>query len=115
MQTKILGRTGIQVSIVGLGGANLGLPNPHDPYRQHILNPDTNIADLGLGIATVHAALEAGATLVDTAPKYEAGGSEQIIAAALIARPDLVAQTLVTTKIGCTHPHDGFDHSYDKA
>lgn len=115
MQTKTLGRTGLRVSIVGLGGANLGLPSPNDPYRQHVLNPNVSLADPKLGISTVHSALEAGATLVDTAPKYEAGGSEQIIAAALFMRPDLVAQTLVTTKIGCVYPNDGFDHSYDRA
>lgn len=115
MQTKTLGRTGLQVSIVGLGGANLGLRNPDDPYRQHILSPNVSIADPELGIATVHAALEAGTTLVDTAPKYEAGGSEQIVAAALLMRPDLAVQTLVTTKIGCVYPNDGFDHSYKRA
>ena len=115
MRTKILGRTGLRVSIVGLGGGNLGLRNSDDPYRQHIISPNASIADSNLGIATVRAALEAGATLVDTAPKYEAGGSEQIIREAFSSRPDLLAQCLVPTKIGCLYPGDGFDHSYIRA
>lgn len=115
MRKKILGRTGLEVSIVGLGGGNLGLRNPDGPYQQHILNPSVNLADTELGIATVYAALETGATLVDTAPKYEAGGSEQIIGKAFSRRPDLLGQCLVPTKIGCTYPNDGFDHSYARA
>src|SRR3989344_3342712 len=115
MRTKILGRIGLRVSTVGLGGGNLGLRNFDDPYRQHVLSPHVSIADHKLGIATVYAALETGATLVDTAPKYEAGGSEQIIGEAFLARPDLLAQCLVPTKIGCLHPGDGFDHSYARA
>jgi len=62
MRTKTLGRTGIEVSIVGLGGATLGY-GPEDTM------------DLELGVATVIAAIEAGATLVDTAPKYGKGMS----------------------------------------
>jgi len=115
MRTKILGRTGLRVSIVGLGGANLGLRDPNDPFRQHVLTPNISIADVELGIRAVHAAVVAGATLIDTAPKYEAGGSELIIAEALSRNSCLPYSVTVTTKIGCIHPGDGFDHSYGKA
>lgn len=115
MRKKILGRTGLSVSIVGLGGLSIGLRSQEDFYIQHILSPHMSIADTELGVATVHAALDEGATLVDTAPKYEAGGSESIVGIALRRRPDLARQTLVTTKIGCLCPGDGFDHSYDMA
>lgn len=115
MRTKTLGRTGLEVSIVGLGAGNIGLADPNGAYLQHALNADHSIADTELGVATVHAALESGVTLIDTAPKYEAGGSEKIIAEAFSRRPDLFASAIVTTKIGCTYPGDRFDHSYDRA
>lgn len=115
MRIKILGRTGLKVYIIGLGGANIGLQNPDDTYIQHILRPNISIADSELGIATVHEAIVCAATLIDTAPRYQVGGSERIISEALIRRPDLAAKTFVTTKIGCLHPRDGFDHSYDRA
>jgi len=115
LETKVLGRTGLQVSIVGLGGANIGLKEPNDPYRQHILEPSASIANPELGIATVRAALESGATLIDTAPRYQAGASELTIGVALYTSPELAQNAIVTTKLGCTYPGDGFDHSYEKA
>ena len=64
-----------------------------------------------LGIRTVHAAIEAGCTLIDTAALYGGGRAEVIIGAALKARPDLAAKVTVTTKAGRTA--DGNDYSYD--
>lgn len=62
-----LGRTGFQVSPLGLGGAHLGR------------TPDG--FDDDLAIRTVHAALEAGINLIDTAPMY--WGSEGRVGMAL--------------------------------
>ena len=59
MKTKILGRTGIEVSTVGLGAGFVGT------------------AGLESGPEIIKAAVEAGCTLVDTAPLY--GDSELTI------------------------------------
>lgn len=115
MLHKTLGRTELKVSIVGLGTAHLGLPSQEAMFTQHVEHPDRSIMDFELGVRTVHAALEAGATLIDTAPKYGAGMSEQIVAEALRRRLDLANNCVITTKVGCVHPGDGFDHSYDAA
>lgn len=88
MRTQTLGRTGIEVGIVGLGAAWLGHPRG---ARQ---------IDEPLGAATVHAALEAGCTLIDTAQLYGGGVSERIIGRALRERPDLAQRAVVTTKCG---------------
>ena len=40
MKTKILGRTGIKVSIVGLGGATLGFPDLASMDAQYSQNPE---------------------------------------------------------------------------
>lgn len=109
MRTKVLGRTGIEVPIVGLGTAFCGV--------RQITAADTSydklIASLDekLGVATIHAALEAGSTLIDTAALYGGGKVESIIGRALRERPDLAARATVTTKAGRTL--DGPDHSYD--
>ncbi|MBI4224888.1 MAG: aldo/keto reductase [Candidatus Sungbacteria bacterium] len=114
MQTKTLGRTGIKVSIIGLGGANLGLPTSKAPYYQHVDNPEHNAYMVeSLGIATVHAALRRGVTLIDTAPKYGYGMSEQIIGKALRMRPNLARNCMVTTKVGLVYAGDGFDYSHE--
>ncbi len=115
MRKKTLGRTGLEVSIVGLGGANLGLATPDMPVRQYIETPAITLMDTELGVSAVVTALENGATLIDTAPKYGAGGSEKIIGEALRRRPDLARNCIVTTKIGCLYSGDGYDFSYDAA
>lgn len=109
MRTKTLGRTGLDVSIVGLGAAFLGMPGLNSPtggYEELVAHLDEE-----LGVQTVHAALEAGCTLVDTAALYGGGRSEVIIGQALRDRPDLAATCTVTTKVGRTL--QGYDYSYD--
>jgi D-threo-aldose 1-dehydrogenase len=104
VQTKRLGRTGLEVSIVGLGTLFLGLPRDSGAYGSTPMDQD-------VGTATVHAAVEAGCTLIDTAPLYGNGEAERIIGRAFRERPDLKARCLVTTKVGYLPP--GFDYSYD--
>jgi aryl-alcohol dehydrogenase-like predicted oxidoreductase len=48
-------------------------------------------------IATIHAALDAGVTLIDTAPGYGAGLSEEIVGRGLAGHRD---RALIATKIG---------------
>jgi D-threo-aldose 1-dehydrogenase len=104
-----LGRTGLSVSIVGLGTAFTGIPTLNAnavEYEDIIANMDEE-----LGVRTVHAAIEAGCTLIDTAALYGGGLSERIIGRALRERPDLAARCMVTTKAGRTV--EGQDYSYD--
>ena len=53
-------------------------------------------ADDATSIRTIHAALDAGITLFDTAAAYGAGHSERLLSQALKTRPD----AMITTKIG---------------
>jgi aryl-alcohol dehydrogenase-like predicted oxidoreductase len=69
MKTHTLGRTGPVVSALGLGC--MGMSDFYGP------------ADEQEGIATIHAALEAGITLLDTGDFYGMGHNEMLIAEAL--------------------------------
>ncbi len=69
MQTRTLGRTGPRVGALGLGC--MGMSDAYGP------------ADRGESIATIHAALEAGITLIDTGDYYGMGHNELLIAEAL--------------------------------
>jgi D-threo-aldose 1-dehydrogenase len=79
-----LGRTGLSVSALGFGGAPLG-----DLYAR---------LDEATAQATIMAALEAGVTLLDTAPLYGHGLSEHRIGATLRQMP--AAWPLLSTKVG---------------
>ncbi len=115
MRKKVLGRTGIEVSVVGLGGGSLGIPTRDLPTSQYVKNAERRLfAEEDLAVRTVHAALEAGSTLIDTAPLYLGGASERFIAAAFRARPDLKKRCIVTTKVGHLWEDDDFDWSYEK-
>lgn len=109
MRSKTLGRTGLELSIVGLGTAFIGMSNLNQQaggYEELVAHLDEE-----LGVQTVHAALEAGCTLIDTAALYGGGKSESIVGRALAARPDLAVNCIVTTKVGRTLA--GRDYSYD--
>ncbi|MFJ7767531.1 aldo/keto reductase [Streptomyces sp. NPDC097107] len=72
MQTRTLGTTGLTVSALGLGA--MGMSGAYGP------------ADRAESIATVHAALEAGLTLIDMADFYASGHNELLVAEALRGR-----------------------------
>ena len=72
MQTRTLGRTGPTVSALGLGA--MGMSGVY------------GVADRSESIATVHAALEAGVTLLDTGDFYGMGHNELLLAEALRGR-----------------------------
>ena len=73
MQTRKLGRTGPEVSAIGLGCmAMSGMYGP---------------ADRAEAIATIHTALDAGITLLDTGDFYGMGHNELLIAEAVRGRP----------------------------
>ncbi|WP_055552372.1 aldo/keto reductase [Streptomyces sp. NBRC 110028] len=87
MRYRRLGDTGPHVSVVGLGGNNFGSRLDEDATR-----------------AVVHAALDAGITLFDTADTYggygeggRAGDSERLLGAALKGHRE---QVVLATKFG---------------
>jgi aryl-alcohol dehydrogenase-like predicted oxidoreductase len=84
MQTRQLGRTGRQVSVVGLGCWQLGA--------------DWGDVDESDALAVLHAAVDDGVTFLDTADVYGDGRSETLIGRLLAERPD--AGLTVATKMG---------------
>ncbi|MCC6628919.1 MAG: aldo/keto reductase [Chloroflexi bacterium] len=109
MRTRTLGRTGLEIGIVGLGTAFLGIPTVEAASVEYD-QPGTRM-DEALGARTVHAALEAGITLIDTAALYGGTASERAIGQALRSRPDLATRALVTTKAG--RLKESYDFSAD--
>jgi aryl-alcohol dehydrogenase-like predicted oxidoreductase len=74
MQKRTLGTTGPAVGALGLGAMGM-------------TSGVYGIADRAESIATVHAALDAGVTLIDTGDHYGAGHNEMLLAEALRGRP----------------------------
>ncbi|MFC5502057.1 aldo/keto reductase [Lysinimonas soli] len=95
MKTRTIGtRT---VSEIGLGGMPMSIEGRPDEARS---------------IATIHAALDAGVTLIDTADAYhrdanEVGHNETLIAKALATYGGDTSHVLVATKGGHLRPGDG--------
>lgn len=89
MKTRTLGGTGIAVSEMALGTMMLG------PMGN--TNKDESVA-------IIHAALDAGITLIDTADVYSGGVSEEIVGAAIRGRREDV---VIATKVGLPFPGRG--------
>ncbi|MCM1945920.1 aldo/keto reductase [Streptomyces hydrogenans] len=95
MQYRALARTA--VGAIGLGAMPLSIEHRPDEKR---------------AVATVHAALDAGVTLIDTADSYhwhagEAGHNELLVARALARYGGDTSHVLVATKGGRGRPGDG--------
>ncbi|MBN2305162.1 MAG: aldo/keto reductase [Anaerolineae bacterium] len=84
MQTRELGRTGIQVPVIAVG--YWAVADPQNWGTQ----------DEQAAIDAVHAALDVGMTFFDTAPGYGDGASEQLLGRALAGRRD---QAIIATKV----------------
>ena len=97
MEARVLGRYGPRVSAVGLGCMGMS-----DLYGE---------ADRHESIATVHAALEAGVTLLDTGDFYGMGHNELLLAEALAGRPR--DSYLLSVKFGAQRGPDGAWLGYD--
>ncbi|HEV8248760.1 MAG TPA: aldo/keto reductase [Gaiellaceae bacterium] len=80
MRTRRLGRSGIEVSVVGLGCNNFGRRTDEETSR-----------------AVIDAAIDVGITFFDTADTYGDGASEEIIGRALEGRRERV---VLATKFG---------------
>jgi aryl-alcohol dehydrogenase-like predicted oxidoreductase len=94
MQRNLGPRT---VSAIGLGGMPMSIEGRPDEQRS---------------VATIHAALDAGVTLIDTADAYhlhadDVGHNEDLIARALHSYGGDTSEVLVATKGGHLRPGDG--------
>jgi aryl-alcohol dehydrogenase-like predicted oxidoreductase len=95
MRTRKIGQ--VTVSAIGLGGMPMSIEGRPDEDRS---------------IRTIHAALDAGVTLIDTADAYhlkpgETGHNERLIARALASYGGDASDVLVATKGGHVWPGDG--------
>jgi len=88
--TAEIGRTGLRVSRLGLGGVALsGAPPATDPHQP---TPEAG------AIALIHRSLALGLNYLDTAPMYGVGQSERRYGQALRGRPR--DQYVLSTKVG---------------
>ena len=97
MELRPLGKTGPRVSAMGLGC--MGMSGMYGP------------ADRGESIATIHAALDAGVTLLDSGDFYGMGHNELLIAEALHGIPRERFQ--VSVKFGAQRDPSGNWLGYD--
>ncbi|MFL6351586.1 MAG: aldo/keto reductase [Bryobacteraceae bacterium] len=90
MEKRTLGRTGLQVSAVGLGCMGMSeFYGPHDEAES---------------IAVIHKAIDLGVTFLDTADIYGIGHNEELLGRALRDRRE---QVVVATKFGNVRDRDG--------
>jgi 1-deoxyxylulose-5-phosphate synthase len=82
MEYRTLGRSGVKVAPLALGTDNFANPTPEDE-----------------SIRVIHAALDAGINLVDTANSYAAGESERIVGKAIRTAGVPRDAVLVSTKV----------------
>jgi aryl-alcohol dehydrogenase-like predicted oxidoreductase len=112
---RTLGKSGIEVSAVGMGCWAIG-----GPWKFLGNAAGWGQIDDDESIRAIHAALDAGATLFDTAANYGAGHSEYILGKALKGKRE---QAVIATKFGylvdeknkTVQPYDGDEEHGDIA
>lgn len=98
MLTRSIGSSGIEASAIGLGTWAIGgwmWGGTDEPEA----------------IAAIRASLDAGVTLIDTAPAYGMGRSEEIVGAAIAGRRD---EVVLVTKCGLVWHTDKGRHFFDQ-
>jgi aryl-alcohol dehydrogenase-like predicted oxidoreductase len=96
--TREIGRSGVKASAVGLGTWAIG----------GWMWGGTDEAE---AIAAIHASLDAGVTLIDTAPAYGLGRSEEIVGKAIAGRRD---KAVIATKCGLVWHTQKGNHFFDQ-
>lgn len=94
MKYRTLGRTGLNVSEVGFGGAGIG----------HVWGPTTDEEC----IRSVRMALDLGINFFDTSPMYGGGKSEENLGKGLAGRRD---QAIIATKVRLQNEEDRASHA----
>ena len=97
MLTRQIGRSGIDASAIGLGTWAIG----------GWMWGGTDEAE---SIAAIHAALDSGVSLIDTAPAYGMGLAEEIVGKAIVGRRD---EVVLATKCGLVWHTDKGRHFFD--
>lgn len=104
MPYRLMGRSGLRASAVGLGTWKFGLPETGDGAR----------ADESTAYAIFDRAVELGVTFWDTANRYNgaSGNSERLIGRWLMRNPDQRRNVVIATKVaggmdGITPNHSG--------
>ncbi|MBB6485921.1 aldo/keto reductase [Rhizobium lusitanum] len=96
--TREIGKSGVIASAVGLGTWAIG-------------GWMWGGTDETESISAIHASLDAGVTLIDTAPAYGLGRSEEIVGKALAGRRD---KAVIATKCGLVWHTDKGRHFFDQ-
>jgi methylglyoxal reductase len=99
MEHRAIGASGIDASVVGLGSWAIG-------------GWMWGGTDKTESIAAIRAAIDAGVTLIDTAPAYGMGRSEEIVGAAIEGRRD---EVVLATKCGLVWHTQKGNHFFDQA
>jgi aryl-alcohol dehydrogenase-like predicted oxidoreductase len=90
MQYRTLGRTGLRVSEIGFGGAQVGIPNYMEKWDP------AGAAEQATIMEALNHALDIGLNYIDTAPGYGNGISEEILGRVIGKRR---AECVVATKV----------------
>lgn len=98
MLVREIGQSGIRASAVGLGTWAIG-------------GWMWGGTDEKASIDAIHAAIDAGVTLIDTAPAYGMGVSEEIVGRAISGRRD---EVVLATKCGLVWHTDKGNHFFDQ-
>lgn len=93
MEYMRLGRTGVEVSRLGFGGAPAGLTDYLEKYSPRDGTQRDQVVE------AIHRALELGITYFDTAPGYGQGAGEEIFGEALEGRDDIFLATKVAFEV----------------
>ena len=97
MITRILGKSGIKVSALGLGCWAIGGPWTWDQPGQEPFPAGWGQVDDRESMRAIHTAVEMGVSFFDTAANYGAGHSERILGQALLGRRE---EVVIATKFG---------------
>ncbi|WP_420645663.1 aldo/keto reductase [Candidatus Leptofilum sp.] len=97
MVTRKLGKSGLEVSAIGMGCWAIGGPWRMGPSKEESYPAGWGQINDDESIRAIHAALDLGINLFDTAANYGAGHSEIVLGKALAGRR---AQAVIATKFG---------------
>jgi len=97
--TRTIGASGLQASAVGLGTWAIG-------------GWMWGGTDEAAAVAAIHASIDAGVSLIDTAPAYGMGRSEEIVGKAIAGRRE---EVVLATKCGLVWHTDRGSHFFDQA